>query len=95
MGKHQTDRDTTYCSHLINKFSFNAYCRVQRLQSLLERKFKETIFKNLYISLQSAIHVTIGFPISFGETNLWKSEKSTKSTKFVALNKSCPTIQIT
>ena len=38
-------------------------------------------------SLQSAICITIKFPLIFGETNFVKVPKSTRSMKFVALEK--------
>ena len=62
-------------------------CLCSRATNFAKKEISRKQFSRICISLQSAIHVTIGFPISFGETNLWKSEKSTKSTKFVALKK--------
>ena len=44
-------------------------------------------FSRIYISLQSAILVTIGFPLIFDETNF---VEAWKSTKFVALIKKMP-----
>ena len=52
----------------------------------IKRKFEETVFTNLH-SLQSAIHVTIAFPLIFGETDFMEVGKSMKSMTFVALEK--------
>ena len=64
-----------------------------RATNFVNGKFGETIFmyeSTMVPSLQSAIHVTIEFPLIFSETNFMEIPKSTKSTKFVALEKKVP-----
>ena len=61
------------------------FCEWTKKESLRKQ------FSRMYISLQSAIHVTIGFSIIFGgKTNFVEVQKSTKSVKFVALEKRLP-----
>ena len=59
-------------------------------------KFHEWTKKKaqIYISLQSAICVTVGFPLIFGKTNFMEVQKSMKSTKFVVLKKRRPTVSV-
>ena len=61
------------------------------LQISLKRKFRKR-FSWIYISLQSAICVTIGFLIIFGETNFMEVQKI---RKICNPQERCPTVFIT
>ena len=75
---------------------YEAYCKKCRAPFLKGYKFcKKEVQGNhsqIYISLQSAICVMIGFPIIFSEVNFVEVQKSTKSVKFVALEKRHPMV---
>ena len=75
--------DTKYCI---------CYCRVpfSRDANFAKRKFKDTIFTNLHFSsVCNLCHDKISNNFLVKQI-LWKSKKSTKSTKFVALEEKVP-----
>ena len=62
------------------------------LQISVKIKFEDTIFMYLP-SLQSAIHVMIGFPIIFSETSFMEVPKIHKICKICSPWKGCPMVQ--
>ena len=75
-----------------NKNPLYTIHRVPYFQDYKFHKWTKKAKSTLVSSLQSAIRVMIEFLLIFGETNSWKSPKSTKSAKFIALEIRHPTV---